>query len=252
MSTAEPTQAPAHPTPGITGRHALVTGAAGGIGSAVTTALTAAGARVSRWDVNLTSTTDAPAAMQVDVSDAAAVRTAFAELDDGDPVDIVVNAAGILSDDWDLCMAVNATGVRNVLDAASSAMATRGRGAIVVLSSNAAVIPRIAMSAYAASKAAATSYTRSIGLTVARQGVRVNIVSPGSTLTPMLTGMWSDDTDRQAVLDGTPADFRIGIPLGRIASPEDVAHAVCYLCSDAAQHVTMHDLRVDGGATLDM
>ncbi len=125
-------------------------------------------------------------------------------------------------------------------------------GSIVVLSSNAAAIPRTAMAEYAASKAAATSYTRSVGLAVAGHGIRVNVVSPGSTLTPMLTGMWTCDADRERVLTGTPEQFRLGIPLGRIADPADIASTAVFLLSDAARHITMHDLRVDGGATLDM
>jgi 2,3-dihydro-2,3-dihydroxybenzoate dehydrogenase len=108
------------------------------------------------------------------------------------------------------------------------------------------------MAEYAASKAAATSYTRSVGLAVAGHGIRVNVVSPGSTLTPMLTGMWTSDTDRERVLTGTPEQFRLGIPLGRIADPADIASTAVFLLSDAARHITMHDLRVDGGATLDM
>ncbi|WHU49513.1 SDR family oxidoreductase [Gordonia sp. L191] len=233
---------------GVAGQVALVTGAAGGIGSAVAGALKAAGATVIGWDRQ--PDTDVRA---VDVSDQDAVRAAWDELDtEHGPIGVVVAAAGVMSDDWDTCMAVNAGGVRNLLDVALPPMTARRRGSAVVVSSNAAAVPRTALPAYAASKAAATSYARSLGLAAAPSGVRVNIVSPGSTDTPMLRGMWTCDADRDAVLGGDAAHFRLGIPLGRIADPADIAETVVFLASDAARHVTLHDLRVDGGATLDM
>ena len=235
--------------PGVTGRHVLVTGAAGGIGGAVVVALESVGAQVSAWDQ-----AGVDGVRAVDVQDQDAVREAWRATEAaGGTIELLVHAAGVMSDDWDVCMAVNAGGVRNTLDVATSAMIDRGTaGSIVVLSSNAAAIPRTAMAEYAASKAAATSYTRSVGLAVAGHGIRVNVVSPGSTLTPMLTGMWTSDTDRERVLTGTPEQFRLGIPLGRIADPADIASTAVFLLSDAARHITMHDLRVDGGATLDM
>ncbi|GAB17357.1 putative 2,3-dihydro-2,3-dihydroxybenzoate dehydrogenase [Gordonia effusa NBRC 100432] len=232
---------------GITGRRAVVTGAAGGIGSAVVTALCTAGAKVHQWDIAGTN-----AIRAVDVTDRSAVEHAWRDSESEGPIDIVVSAAGVLSDDWDRCMSVNAGGVRNLIDVAAAAMGPRRRGTIVLVSSNAGATPRTGLAAYGASKAAATSYARSIGLRLAPNGIRVNIVSPGSTDTAMLRGMWRDSSDRDAVVAGTPDQFRLGIPLGRIATPADIAETVAFLASDAARHVTLHDLRVDGGATLDM
>lgn len=233
---------------GVTGRTVVVTGAAGGIGRAVVDALQSAGAVVDSWDLG-----PAPGVREVDVADRSAVHQAWRTTEEAlGAVDILVHAAGILADDWDACMAVNAGGVRNLLDVAAPSMAARKRGSIAVISSNAGAIPRTALAAYAASKAAATSYARSVGLAVAPAGVRVNVVSPGSTDTGMLRGMWSSPDDRDAVLAGSPDQFRLGIPLGRIADPADIADSVLFLVSDAARHVVLHDLRVDGGATLDM
>src|SRR5690606_37889846 len=131
-------------------------------------------------------------------------------------------------------------------------------GSIVVVSSNAAATPRVGMAAYCASKAAATAFTRALALQVAPHGVRVNLVSPGSTDTAMLRGLYTDadhpldDAARAALLDGDAHVYRLGIPLRRIASADDIAAAVRFLASADARHITMHDLRVDGGATLDM
>ncbi|MFT4087876.1 MAG: SDR family oxidoreductase [Gordonia sp. (in: high G+C Gram-positive bacteria)] len=231
----------------LEGRNAVVTGAAGGIGAAVVEAFRSAGAQVHAWDLHA-----APGVRGVDVADRKAVAEAWSDTEHRHgPIDLLVSAAGVMSADWDLCLAVNAGGVRNMLDAATPAMAARGRGSVVVVSSNAAAVPRTGFPAYAASKAAATSYARSVGLSVAGSGVRVNIVSPGSTDSPMTREMWTTQAHRDAVLAGDPEQFRLGIPVGRIATPADVAATVLFLASDAARHVTLHDLRVDGGATLD-
>lgn len=232
---------------GLTGEVAVVVGAAGGIGAAVADALRAAGAIVRGWDLAPASGVES-----VDVTDPDSLARRWRSTEERDgPITVLVSAAGVMSDDWDRCMAVNAGGVRNVLDVALAAMTPRRRGAVVVLSSNAGATPRAAMPAYAASKAAATAYARSVGIDAAAAGVRVNIVSPGSTDTPMLAGMLADDEAREAVLTGDPARYRLGIPLGRIATPADIAATVVFLASEAARHITLHDLRVDGGATLD-
>ncbi|MGB5806964.1 SDR family oxidoreductase, partial [Castellaniella sp.] len=117
--------------------------------------------------------------------------------------------------------------------------------------SNAATTPRPGMAAYAASKAAATQLTRCLGLELAPHRIRVNIVSPGSTDTAMQQAMWSQGSSRDTVIAGDPARWRLGIPLAKIATPDEIAQAVLFLLSDQASHITLHDLRVDGGATLD-
>jgi 2,3-dihydro-2,3-dihydroxybenzoate dehydrogenase len=129
-------------------------------------------------------------------------------------------------------------------------MSPRRGGAIVTVSSNAAGVPRHGMAAYAASKAASTMFTRCLGLELAPLGIRCNIVAPGSTLTPMQTGMWADGQGEQRVIEGTPETYKAGIPLQKLARPEDIANAVMFLLSDQAGHVAMSDLYVDGGATL--
>lgn len=202
----------------------------------------------------------------VDITDPDAVGAAFDRLTaEHGTVEVLVHAAGILAGgtpleldpaDWTRCLTVNATGTMLVTQRAATDMAAAGTGAIVVVSSNAAATPRVGMAAYGAAKAAATAFTRSLALQVAPLGVRVNVVSPGSTDTAMLSAMFGGDTIDEAahtaLLDGDPAAYRLGIPLRRIAAPDDIASAVHFLASDGARHITMHDLRVDGGATLDM
>ena len=129
-------------------------------------------------------------------------------------------------------------------------MVPRGAGSIVTVASNAGGVPRSGMAAYGASKAAAAMFTKSLGLELAPHGIRCNVVAPGSTDTPMLRGMWTDERGAEAVIGGDLETFKVGIPLGRIAAAQDVADAVAFLVSDRARHITMQVLYVDGGAAL--
>lgn len=254
----------------LDGRIALVTGAGRGIGEAVVHALAGRGARVLATDlaaegIAVLETTygGQVTARTLDVTDPTAVAdlVSDAEVTIG-PLDIAVNVAGILrgspvaelsDEEWRATFAVNTHGVFHVSRAVSRRMTERGSGSIVTVASNAAGIPRTNMAAYAASKAAAVMFTKCLGLEVAPLGVRCNTVSPGSTLTDMQRGLWTPGDEEAAarrVIDGDPATYRTGIPLGRIADPSDIADAVAFLVSDRARHITMHDLYVDGGATL--
>ncbi|MFD9330537.1 2,3-dihydro-2,3-dihydroxybenzoate dehydrogenase [Streptomyces sp. NPDC060065] len=259
----------------LAGRLALVTGAGRGIGEAVVAALVEQGARVLATDLafeNVTALADKygeqVTARPLDVTNAAAVEALVAEAERTlGPLDIAVNVAGILrssdvvdltDEDWAATFAVNTDGVFHVSRSVARRMAVRGRGrgrgSIVTVASNAAGIPRAGLAAYAASKAAAVMFTKCLGLEVASRGVRCNTVSPGSTLTDMQRALWTASTDQEEatrrVIEGDLATHRTGIPLGRIADPADIADAVVFLVSDRARHITMHDLYVDGGATL--
>ena len=252
---------------GIGGKVAVVTGAGRGIGAAVVAALARLDAAVAAVDVDAAAVRALAdrlggkvAAYPADVADGGAVTAVVdrAERELG-PIDVLVNVAGLLrtgtvaelsDEDWNRTFAVNATGVFHMCREVSRRMVPRERGCIVTVSSNAAGVPRHGMSAYAASKAAATLFTKSLGLELAEHGIRCNVVAPGSTDTDMQRGMWSDDQGARRVIEGSPGTFKTGIPLGRLAAPEDIADAVVFLVSDQARHVTMHDLYVDGGATL--
>ncbi|CAL9303227.1 2,3-dihydro-2,3-dihydroxybenzoate dehydrogenase [Streptomyces sp. R02] len=249
---------------------ALVTGAAGGIGAAVVRTLAERGASVAAVDKDDDRLDEVAAklaaeglrvrAFPADVTTSAGAERMVADVEDVlGPLDQLVNGAGVLrlgkatdltDADWAATFAVNANGVFFVSRAVINRMVPRRSGAVVTIASNAAGTARTDMAAYAASKAAATMFTKCLGLEVAQYGIRCNVVAPGSTETPMLTSMWQDDRGRSATLEGSPAAYRVGIPLGKLASPSDVADAVAFLLSDQASHITMHGLTVDGGATL--
>ncbi|MGW0435664.1 2,3-dihydro-2,3-dihydroxybenzoate dehydrogenase [Micromonospora sp. NPDC003197] len=252
---------------GIAGVTALVTGAGQGIGLAVARALQAHGALVAAVDQEATGVQrlarehpDSITGFCADVAQSTEVDEVVATVErDLGPIGILVNVAGVLrvgavvdySDtDWTTTFAVNTSGVFHTSRAVARRMTPRQQGTIVTVASNAAGVPRAGMAAYAASKAAATMFTKCLGLELAAHGIRCNIVAPGSTDTPMQRSLWTSGDDSAQVIAGSPDTYRVGIPLGRLATPEDIADAVLFLVSDQARHITMHDLYVDGGATL--
>lgn len=253
---------------GLNGKIAFVTGAAGGIGVAVVTSLLDEGVGVVAVDLDevrprLPDAYRGHAALHtqvLDVRDAAAVDAAVVGVEQTvGPIDLGVNVAGVLSttrivetdvEAWRRVFAVNVDGVFHVSRALARVMIPRRRGAMVTVGSNAAGVPRLGMGPYAASKAASTMFTRCLGLELAEFGIRCNIVAPGSTRTAMQEAMWAAGSSPEAVIAGSLEGYRTGIPLKRIAEPQNVADAVVFLLSDQASHITMTDLYVDGGATL--
>lgn len=247
---------------------ALVTGAAGGIGRAVVQALLADGCRVLATDVDRAGLAglESPVAdgrlrtRPLDVTDEAQVEAVVAETEAGwGPIARAALVAGVIEvapavdtplADYRRMLEVNACGVFIVGRAVGARMAARGGGAVVTVGSNAGLVPRVGMAAYGASKAAASMITRTLGLEFARSGVRCNVVCAGSTRTPMQLRFQEGIGGDAPVIEGSLADFRTGIPLGRIADPADVAEAVAYLLSDRARQITMTELVVDGGASL--
>ncbi|MBP2571669.1 MULTISPECIES: 2,3-dihydro-2,3-dihydroxybenzoate dehydrogenase [Agrobacterium] len=244
----------------FTGRRVLVTGTAQGIGRRIAERFIEEGAEVIGLDL-LAGTAQAPfRQIALDITDATAVETACKAIEsEWGGLDILVNAAGVLRlgdsesltpEDWKACMDVNAAGPFYMLRQWSGIFKRQRRGAIVNVGSNAAVVPRIGMMAYCASKAALVSLSHCAALELAPYGVRCNVVSPGSTDTPMLSGMLSDPAGKERLVAGLPEQFKLGIPLGKIARPDDIADTVLFLASDQAGHVTMQQIVVDGGATL--
>ncbi|WP_433528280.1 SDR family oxidoreductase [Micromonospora sp. CA-263727] len=250
---------------------ALVTGAAGGIGRATAAALAREGSAVGLLDLpgcdldgvaaglrraGLTALPIEADVRRPDEVDAA-VESVEARLG---PVTQLACVAGVLAPgglltttdaDWAEQFAVNSTGVFHCLRAVARIMTRRRTGAIVVVTSNAAVVPRQQMLAYAASKAASTALTRAAGLELAGYGIRCNAILPGSTDTPMQRAVWPDPAAGvRAALDGEPETYRVGVPLRRIAAPDDIADVAAFLLSERARHVTLQTVAVDGGASL--
>ncbi|MFT0801633.1 2,3-dihydro-2,3-dihydroxybenzoate dehydrogenase [Bacillus swezeyi] len=254
----------------VKGKVALVTGASQGIGEEVARALAELGVFVAAIDQNgegllelvkdLRKNGLQAADFVVDVGDSTAVDQLVDKIErDLGPIDMLVNVAGILrtglitsfsDEDWVKTFRVNSTGVFNVSRSVAGRMIPRRNGSIVTVGSNAAAVPRMQMAAYAASKASALMFTKCLGLELAEYNIRCNIVSPGSTDTPMQRSLWRGQDAAQSVIAGSLKTFKTGIPLGKLAMPADIANAVVFLLSDSARHITMHDLRVDGGATL--
>ncbi|MBB3037940.1 SDR family oxidoreductase [Hoyosella altamirensis] len=245
----------------------LVTGAGSGIGRATALTLAKAGRTVVLTDVDEAALHETShliggqPAYVLDVRDTAEVERVISTIEVGHgPITHLAHVAGVLVTGsildtgpaaWQQVFDVNVHGTVNVLRTAGAIMRKRQHGAIVVVGSNAAGVPRAGMGAYGASKAAVSMIVRVLGLELAPFGIRANVVAPGSTDTAMQRSLWRDEeTGLRTVLSGDPDSFKVGIPLGRIAEPSDIADAVDFLLSERARHITMQTLYVDGGATL--
>jgi len=237
----------------FTGKRVIVTGAASGMGRRIGERFMHEGAEVVGLD--RLPDADAPFCMiQLDIADADAVETISQRLmAEHATLDILVNAAGILPlgtsenisvADWNACFDTNVHGPFYLLKYWLPVFRRQGYGAIVNIASNAAHVPRLNMAAYGASKAALVSLSHCVALELAPYGVRCNVVSPGSTQTPMLDSMLQTPADVQRLIDGSPEQFKLGIPLRKIGTPDDIADVVLFLASDQAGHVTMQDIAI--------
>ncbi|MDF7681578.1 2,3-dihydro-2,3-dihydroxybenzoate dehydrogenase EntA [Enterobacteriaceae bacterium ESL0689] len=242
------------------GQTVWVTGAGKGIGYATALAFAAAGARVTGFDLRFAGE-DYPFATEVvDIADPDQVAEVCARLLPAlTRLDVLVNAAGVLhpgaTDElsqqaWQHTFAVNVGGAFNLFQQTMAQFRRQQGGAIVTVSSDAAHIPRLGMSAYGASKAALKSLALTVGLELASSGVRCNLVSPGSTDTDMQRMLWMSDDAEQRRISGSVAQFKLGIPLGKIARPQEIASTILFLASHHASHITLQDIVVDGGSTL--
>jgi 2,3-dihydro-2,3-dihydroxybenzoate dehydrogenase len=257
--------------PGLDGRIAIVTGAAGGIGAAVARRLAHLGARVVLSDLNaeevsrraeeLRSEGKYARSYPLDIARAEQVESVVARVEEEiGPIDLLVHAAAIFASAplldldpacWERIFTVNVKGTFFCLRAVGKRMAQRKRGAVVMIGSQSAKVIRPDQSAYGSSKAAGSYMTKCLGLELAASGVRCNVVHPGVTETPMARALWdSGASSKRFHLDGSLPRFRIGVPIGKVAEAEEVANAAVFLASDLASHITMADIVVDGGQLL--
>jgi len=248
----------------------VVTGATQGIGKAIALALLEGGHRVigvGRSAEKLKALRADAGAMAdrlrceaLDIADSAEVTRRVADWTaGGQRIDSLVNAAGVLEPGS--LLQATAADLRRVIDtnlvavldftlAVARQMARARQGSIVTIGSNSGTTARKGLGAYPASKAGIIHAMKCLGLELAEHGVRCNIVSPGSTDTEMQARFQSTTGSRVGVIRGNPEHFRLGIPLGRMASVADVSDLVLFLLSDRARHITMENIVIDGGATL--
>jgi NAD(P)-dependent dehydrogenase (short-subunit alcohol dehydrogenase family) len=235
---------------GLEGLRVLVTGAAGGIGSAVTQRLVDEGARVAAADLAAPQTAaEAAVAGDVAAEDGAARVVADATSALG-RLDALVLTAGIHYvgpthemgvDDFDRVLAVSARGTFLCLRAALPAMLEHGAGRIVTYGSTAALVGAPGLTAYAAAKGAVLQITRSVAAEYASRGIRANCLCPGATDTPLLRRLMADRDD--------PEHFAQAHPIGRFANADEIAGATAYLLSDDASYFVGSAVVCDGGFT---
>lgn len=241
----------------LSGRCALVTGGAAGIGHACATLLASRGARVALLDRNPEVTQiaaqlgDGHLGIALDVRDKAAIEAAVDQAAKAfGRLDLLVNSAGIALLDkaldvseeaWDSTLDINLKASFFVAQEVARHLRTNGGGRIVNLASQAAVIGLDRHVAYCASKAAVVGMTRVLAMEWAEFGITVNAVSPTIVETELDKKAWAGEVGERA---------KRLIPVGRFARPEEIAAAVLYLLSDAAAMITGENLVIDGGYSI--
>ena len=241
----------------LTGKHALVTGASGGIGGAIAKALHGAGAKV----VLAGRRADALQGLKTELGDRAAIVTGdLAELDKIDTlfkdaeaafgqIDILVNNAGFTRDglamrmkdeDWQKVIDVDLTAGFRLIRTALRGMMKRRWGRIIGITSIVGVTGNPGQVNYAAAKAGMIGLSKSLAQEVASRSITVNCVAPGFITTAMTEVLPAEQTER----------LKAAIPAGRMGSPADIAAAVLYLASEEAAYVTGQTLHVNGGMAM--
>jgi 2-dehydro-3-deoxy-L-rhamnonate dehydrogenase (NAD+) len=231
----------------FSGRVALVTGGASGIGAAVARRLVAEGARVASLDLQAAET-EGVLALAGDVSRSSDVEAAVSQVEvELGPIDVLVCSAGvpgqslpsmeIPDEEWRRVLGINADGVFYCNRAVAPGMVERGYGRIVNLASIAGKEGNPMAAAYSASKAAVIGMTKAIGKDLARTGVLVNCVAPAVIETPILEGVSQQHIDYMVER----------IPMGRMGSAEEVAALICWLASEECSFSTGATYDISGG-----
>jgi len=241
----------------LSGKVALVTGAAQGIGKAISLLLARSGAEVVVSDINLEKAQETADEIQGLGRRSLAIQSNVADLKDVEQmvetiieqfgrIDILVNNAGITRDrlilrmteeDWDAVLDVNLKGTFNCTKAVIRHMSKHKSGKIVSIASVSGEMGNPGQANYAASKAGVIGFTKTIAREFAGRGINVNAIAPGYIQTPM--------TD--AVPEKAKEAMKQMIPMERLGQPEDVAQAVLFLVSDSSSYITGQVLNVNGG-----
>ena len=243
---------------GLSGRTALVTGGARGIGRAICERLAAEGARVAVGDIDgakqaAVELGRGALGVHLDVADSASVRAAVGEVTAAlGRIDVLVNNAGwdkvepfvkASEETWDKVLAINLRGPIAVTRAVLDGMIERRAGWIVSISSDAGRVGSSGEVVYSAAKAGVIGFSKALAREVARYGIHVNVVCPGPTNTPLLAQVGADNPNLVQALARA-------VPFGRIGEPVDLAGAVAFLASDDAAFITGQTLSVSGGLTM--
>ncbi|MFZ2634130.1 MAG: 3-oxoacyl-ACP reductase family protein [Desulfosalsimonadaceae bacterium] len=250
----------------LTGKIAVVTGGARGIGKGICEAL----AKQKAWVVIADLLAEEAAATVAEITHsggkAMAVKTDITDLDSVQamvstvkeafgPVDILVNNAGwdrmkpflkTTPDFWDRVMDINFKGVLNTIHAIAPGMVERNSGKIINIASDAARVGSTGESVYSGAKGAVISFSKTMAKELARNRINVNVVCPGPTPTPLLDDMKAEDAFADKILSGMDKI----IPLKRMGTAEDIAHAVVFFASEEADFITGQVLSVSGGLTM--
>jgi len=237
----------------LDGKIALITGAGQGMGRAMVRHFVAEGARVYAADLNPDTLLETLAgldgrahALVCNVADEASVEAAIAQIKTTSArLDILINNAGISSHDgfpdtpfehWKRVLGVHLDGTFLCSRAAARVMVEQGRGAIINISSTAALTGE-GPCHYCAAKAAVMGFTRSLARELAASGIRVNTLVPGPTDTPMMAGIPQEWMDAMTQ----------AIPLGRLCQPDEIARVAAFLASEDASFITGQNIAVNGG-----
>ena len=248
----------------LSGRVALVTGGARGIGAAVADALAEAGAAVAIGDLDEAGALDTAArigkdrgtpvlGLGMDITRRESVDTVVAAVESElGPLTVLVNNAGIdvikpfvdsTPDEWERIIAVNLMGTFHCCQAALAVMQPREDGVIVNFGSDAGRVGSSREAVYSATKGGVIAFTKTLAREVARYGIRVNCVSPGPTDTALLAQVAEASPNLREALARS-------IPMRRIGEPTDLAPAVVFLAGDGARYITGQTLSVSGGLTM--